>query len=80
MIRTNKIPFVESKSSKELIVSTFVITIITIIIAFTDFATIFDLHKLPVGYLLWGLGLLIVYIILIQVYKKFYLARNKEWL
>ena len=80
MIRTTKIPFIQSKSSKELLISTFIITIITIIITFTDFATIFDLQKLPPIYLLWGLGLMAVYILFIQLYKKIYVKRYKEWL
>ena len=80
MIRTTKIPFVESKSSKQLLISTFMVTIITIVITFTNFATVFDLQKLPIVYLLWIMILLIIYIVVIQVYKKIHLQNNKEWL
>lgn len=80
MIRTNKIPFIESKSSKQLLISTFTITTITLIITFTDIATILDLRKLPCKYMLWILGLLCVYVLFIQIYKTLYLKRNKEWL
>lgn len=80
MIRTHKLPFIKSKSSKQLLISTFTITIITLLITFTNIATIFDLRKLPLEYMIWILGLLFVYIILIQLYKKVYLKRNKEWL
>lgn len=80
MIRTTKIPFIESKSSKQLLISTFAVTLITIIIAFTNLATVFDLQKLPIEYLLWIMILLIIYIVVIQVYKKMHLQKNKEWL
>ena len=80
MIRTHKVPFIQSKSSKQLLISTFTITIITLIIAFTSIATIFDLSKLPYKYMLWIVILLCVYILFIQIYKKIYLRRNKEWL
>jgi Mg2+-importing ATPase len=80
MIRTHKKPFIESKSSKQLLISTFTITVITLLITFTDFATIFDLSKLPLEYMLWIVILLIVYILFIQIYKKIYLRKNKEWL
>ena len=80
MIRTHKVPFVQSKSSKQLLISTFTITIITLVITFTGVATIFDLSKLPYEYMLWIVILLCVYILFIQVYKKIYLKRNKEWL
>ena len=80
LIRTNKIPFIESKSSKQLIISTAIVTIITIIIAFSNISIIFDLSKLPYQYLIWIIILMIIYILFIQIYKKIYIKNNKEWL
>ena len=80
MIRTHKTPFVNSKSSKELLISTFVITVITLIIAFTNISKIFDLSRLPFEYMLWILVLLCIYIAFIQIYKKIYINRNNQWL
>ena len=80
LIRTNKIPFIESKSSKQLIISTAIVTIITIIIAFSNISIIFDLSKLPYQYLIWIIILMITYILFIQIYKKIYIKNNKEWL
>jgi Mg2+-importing ATPase len=80
MIRTHKIPFTQSKASKQLFISTFSIVAITILITFTEFATIFDLSKLPVEYLGWIVILLIIYSLVIQIYKKIYIKVNKEWL
>ena len=80
MIRTRKLPFIESRSSKQLLISTFTIVAITILIAFTGIATTFDLAILPISYLAWILGLMIVYVIFIQVYKLFYIKKNNNWL
>ncbi|MBR3002191.1 MAG: magnesium-translocating P-type ATPase [Clostridia bacterium] len=80
MIRTSKIPFIESKSSKQLLISTFVIVVITLFISFTNIATIFDLSKLPYNYLIWIAILMVVYVLLISFYKKIYVKRNKDWL
>ena len=80
LIRTSKIPFVESKSSKQLLISTFVVVLITLIISFTNISVIFDLSKLPWMYLLWIGALMIIYIVSIQIYKKVYIRNNKEWL
>ena len=80
LIRTDKIPFIESKTSKQLFISTLAVTIITLIITFTNIATVFDLHKLPYTYFIWILILLCVYSVFIQTYKKLYLWKNKEWL
>ena len=80
MIRTSKTPFIKSKSSKQLLISTSVIVLITLIITFSDISTIFDLTRLPLIYLAWMALLMVVYVLFIQVYKKFYIKRNKEWL
>ena len=80
MIRTSKIPFIESKSSKQLLISTFTVVVITLIIAFTNISVIFDLSKLPYTYLLWIFILMCIYIAFIQIYKKIYIKNNKEWL
>ncbi|MBR3673549.1 MAG: magnesium-translocating P-type ATPase [Clostridia bacterium] len=80
MIRTSKTPFIKSKSSKQLLISTAVIVVITVIITFTNIATVFDLSKLPFVYLGWMVILMVVYVLFIQVYKKFYIKRNGEWL
>ena len=80
LIRTSKIPFIESKSSKQLLISTFTVVLITLIIVYTNISIIFDLSRLPYMYLLWITILLVVYIVLIQIYKRFYIKRNKEWL
>ena len=80
MIRTGKVPFIKSKSSKELLISTFTITLITLVISFTSIATIFDLSSLPIIYFGWIVVLLFIYGLVIQIYKKFYLRKNKEWL
>ena len=80
LIRTSKIPFAQSKSSKQLLISTFTVVFITLIIAFTNISVIFDLSKLPYTYLLWIIILMIIYIVFVQVYKKFYIKSNKEWL
>ena len=80
LIRTSKIPFIESKSSKQLLISTFTVVLITLAIAFTNISVVFDMSKLPLMYLLWIAILMTTYIILIQIYKKFYIKKNKEWL
>ena len=80
MFRTHKTPFIKSKSSKHLLVSTFAITIITLIITFTNIATVFDLSKLPAIYLLWIFVLLFIYALLIQIFKRIYMRVNEEWL
>ncbi len=79
-IRTKKIPFIQSKSSKQLLLSTIAIVIIAVAITFTSIAPIFDLAKLPYYYLGWIIILMFIYVIFIQIYKKIYIKKNNEWL
>ena len=80
MIRTSKIPFVESRSSNGLLISTGLVTLLTILISFTGVAGILDLAKLPIAFLGYIVLLIVVYIVLIEIYKKIYLKKNPEWL
>ena len=78
LMRTPNIPFVTSKPSKQLVISTLLITILTLIISFTDISVMFDLSKLPPQYGIAIFGLMIIYAIIIQIYKKIYLKNNIE--
>ena len=70
LMRTSKIPFIQSKPSKQLIISTMSIIILTLIICFTNIAIIFDLQRLPVEYGIVIVILMMLYAIAIQAYKK----------
>ena len=70
LMRTSKIPFIQSKPSKQLIISTMSIIILTLIICFTNVAIIFDLQRLPIEYGIVIVILMALYAIAIQNYKK----------
>ncbi len=79
-IRTDKIPFITSKSSIQLMISTLLVVLITLIISFTDISYIFNLSKLPLDYLKWLIVLLILYVLLIEIFKRIYIKIKKQWL
>ena len=80
MIRTDKIPFVKSTSSKQLLLSTFAVVLITLAMTFTTISIAFDLAVLPLKFMAWIVVLQLVYAILIQIYKQIYVKINKKWL
>ena len=80
MIRTAKVPFVQSSSSRELIISTFLVTAVTLVITFTSIATLFHLTAVPLNFMFWIALLLVLYATAIQVYKYFYTKKNGSWL
>ncbi|MBR0137668.1 MAG: HAD-IC family P-type ATPase, partial [Erysipelotrichaceae bacterium] len=80
MIRTDRIPFISSRSSIQLMLSTGLIVAITIAVCFTPLAGYFQLQQLPYEYLGYLGILLVVYVIFIEIYKRIYVRRKGEWL
>ena len=80
IIRTAKIPFLESSSSWPLYVSSGVIILVTALIGFTDGASWFDLQKAPDSFILWLALLVLGYCFVTQVCKKVYMRHFGSWL
>ena len=80
MIRTRKIPFIESRASTPLMVMTFVIIAIGIMIPFTGFGTYIGLVPLPANYFIWFIGIILAYSILTQVAKNLYIKKFDSWM
>ncbi|KAB1439482.1 magnesium-translocating P-type ATPase [Candidatus Galacturonibacter soehngenii] len=78
MIRTSKTPFIESMSSNELTLSTFIVGIIACVVAFSDIAIGLDMSPLPVRFIPWFVLLLIGYMVAVQLVKKLYIKRYNE--
>ncbi|MPN29252.1 Magnesium-transporting ATPase, P-type 1 [bioreactor metagenome] len=80
MIRTAKIPFLQSRASKPLLLSTFVMAVIALTIAFTGLATVFDMTPLPAAYIPYLAAIVIGYLTCVQLAKHFYIRRYGEWM
>lgn len=80
-IRTSKIPFVESRPNKLLLISTIMTivgTIVTPIILHS--VASFNFVILPLKYYAFVLVLLVVYTVLVQIVKKRYIKKYGGWL
>jgi len=80
MIRTGKLPFIQSRASTPLILSTISVGIIAVALAFTGIARGFDLAVLPIAYAPWLILLLIGYCVATQLFKGVYIRKFGEWL
>lgn len=79
MIRTVKIPFVQSIPSFPLVISTAIVVVVSIIIGFTDIAIGLDMARLPLSYGFWLVLLIVGYCMATQIIKKLYVKHFKEW-
>ncbi|RAJ83634.1 Mg2+-importing ATPase [Chitinophaga dinghuensis] len=80
MIRTRKIPFIQSIAATPVILLTTLIMLIGIAIPFTPFASSLKMEPLPLSYFPWLIGILLGYCLLTQVIKTWYIKKFSHWL
>ena len=80
MIRTKKIPFIQSWATAPVIALTTLIMMIGIALPFTPFASAFNMVPLPLIYFPILFGILVAYCALTQVVKMWYIRKFKIWL
>lgn len=78
MIRTRRIPFIQSRAAWPLLVMTLVVMVVGISLPFSPLASYLQLQALPLSYFPWLIAILAGYMILIQAVKGFY-ARRYGW-
>lgn len=80
MIRTKKIPFIQSWATAPVIACTSLVMAIGIIIPFTSFAHALQMEPLPLSYFPWLFAILLSYCILTQFIKNWYIKKFNQWL
>ncbi len=80
MIRTRKIPFIQSTASWPVLLMTGLIILIGHMVPFTPFGHRIGLVDLPPIYFAWLWGTLLSYCILTQILKVFYIRAFRRWL
>ncbi|MCF9046902.1 magnesium-translocating P-type ATPase [Acinetobacter nectaris] len=75
MIRTKKIPFIESCAALPLLVMTAIIVMIGIFLPMGPLASYFSLQALPLTYFIYLPIILLAYMVLTQLLKKLYVKR-----
>ena len=80
MIRTAKIPFLQSNPSIPLFLSTLIVAAAALVTGFTDFAIGIDMHRLPLVFIPWLTAILAGYLLCVQLVKRVYMRRYGEWI
>ncbi|MCD8166205.1 MAG: magnesium-translocating P-type ATPase [Bacteroides sp.] len=80
MIRTRKIPFIQSRASWPVMLLTGLVMAIGLVIPFSSFGTSIGLVPLPWSYFPWLIGTLLCYCLLTQLVKNWYIKRFTRWL
>jgi len=80
MIRTQKIPFIQSMAATPLILMTSIIMLLGVFLPFSSLGTYLHLVALPGSYFFWLLLTLLSYCVVVQVVKTWYIKRFSGWL
>lgn len=80
MIRTKKIPFIQSRASKPVLLLTVFVIAVGISVPFTAIGASVGLQPLPLAYFPWLVGILLSYCVLTQIIKTLYIKKFKSWL
>ena len=80
MIRTSKIPFVQSRASRPLVLSSTIVAVIAMVIVFSPITAGLDFAELPFSYIPWMILLLAAYCLATQLFKNFYKNKFGHWL
>ena len=75
MIRTSKIPFIQSRAAWPVILMTLVVMVIGIFLPMGPLASYFKLEPLPAEYFVFLVLIVLAYMGLTQVMKKWYIRR-----
>jgi Mg2+-importing ATPase len=80
MLRTRKIPFIQSWPGGPLLISTISVMIVAAVLPFSAIGSAIGLVPVPPVYFFWLGGILLTYCLAVQVLKKWYLSRFKNWI
>jgi P-type Mg2+ transporter len=80
MIRTQHIPFIQSRAATPVILLTATIMAFGIYLPYSSVGAHLGLVPLPVAYFPWLAGILLSYCVLTQLMKRIYIRRFGQWL
>lgn len=80
MIRTPKIPFIQSNASTQLTVFTTIGIIIGTLIPYIPFGTALDMYPMPAVYFAWLALIIVGYMVVVTIFKKIYIKKYGELL
>ncbi|MFI1647188.1 magnesium-translocating P-type ATPase [Streptomyces avidinii] len=80
MIRTRKIPFIQSRASWPVMVMTVLAVLTGLWLPFSPLAPSLGFVALPTSYFPWLIGVLLAYCTLTQLVKTWYIRRFNTWL
>ena len=80
IIRTSKVPFIQSNAHKIVYISSILLSIVAIVFPFTYFGHLIGLVSIPIYYLTIIIGVPLLYCFVALFAKKIYMKKYGEWI
>lgn len=80
MVRTKKIPFIQSRPAPQVLISLLAAVMIGLVVVLSPLAQQFEFVPLPHAYWFWYAGIVLGYMLATQLGKALYIKFAKEWI
>lgn len=80
IVRTRKLPFIQSIAAPGLLLASAIAILIGAAIVLSPIHEVFGFATLPVSYWLWFFGIIVAYLAAVEVAKRIYIHFTNEWM
>lgn len=80
LLRTTKVPFLESRAALPLMLATVVVMGAGMLVPYTHFGHVIGMTPMPGSYFFWLFGTLTAYCLVVQAMKRIYIRKFGTWL
>ncbi|WP_321383072.1 magnesium-translocating P-type ATPase [uncultured Enterococcus sp.] len=80
MVRTRKLPFIQSIASPQVLLTSLGAILVGIGIVLTPLRSVFEFTELPTAYWGWFVAIIVLYLITVEFAKRLYIRMTKEWI
>jgi Mg2+-importing ATPase len=80
IVRTKKVPFIQSRASFPVIIASLIAILAGILLVLSPMKEYFSFTDLPAKYWLGFICITITYLLSVEIAKRFYIRLTKEWL
>lgn len=79
MVRTRKLPFIQSRASWPVILTSILAIVTGFVLVLSPLRTVFEFTTLPLNYWLWFVLIILGYLIAIEIAKRIYIKFTSDW-
>ncbi len=79
MVRTRKLPFIQSRASWPVILTSILAIVTGFVLVLSPLRTVFEFTALPLNYWVWFFLIILGYLIAIEIAKRIYIKFTSEW-